>query len=80
MEQSTRKDKGLDGENDSAGFQISVLLFLVDFNTELSGWAAEALQSNKWLTGERKEKKEQSDKLSYKFGSPCYKSVETCSD
>lgn len=80
MEQSTRKDKGLNGENGSAGFQISALLFLVDFNTELSGWAAETLQSNKWLTGERKEEKEQSDKLSYKFGSLCYKSVETCSD
>lgn len=57
MEQSTGKDRDLSGENDSAGFQRSVLSFLIDFNTGLlPGWAAETLQSNKWLTGERKKR------------------------
>lgn len=57
MEQRTRKDKRLDGENDSAGFQSSWFFSeSLDFNTELSGWAAETLRSNKWLTGERKER------------------------
>lgn len=56
MEQSTGKDGDLSGANDSAGFQRSGLSFLIDFNSGLSGWAAETLQSNKWLAGERKER------------------------
>lgn len=42
----------MDGGSDGAGWQSSLLSFLVDFSTT----GAETLQSNKRLTGERKER------------------------